>query len=311
MARIHFIVNPQRPSIGLRWPLEENRIASVTKDFRVHITRGRLHAEILARQAVEEGCELLVSVGGDSTLSEIANGLYRSSLGGHPTPLLTLHPELHAGDAAKSIPLRKSFVDFLKSYLSGEASTEAIDLVEIHYTGNYGQRVRRVFLNCAGFGFSSLLINLLSQDYRYARTRWNFMRMIARRVPFYKHPTISMKVDGSEVLHQTAVLTGLIHNGRYGAHGIDLSSPSSPFDGVLESSVIMKTFGYRYILGIFPLFAGLLPRTSFVRRFSGKEFEILPGDQFQQKVRVDFDGDCWGYLPARMKILPQALRLVR
>ena len=103
MARIHFIVNPLRPSIGLRWPYEEQKIQSLTKDFKVHITRGRLHGEILARQAIDEGAELIVSVAGHSTLSEIANGLYRSSLAGLKVPLLAVHSELHAGDMIRSL----------------------------------------------------------------------------------------------------------------------------------------------------------------------------------------------------------------
>lgn len=310
MPKIHFIVNPQRPSIGLRWPYEEQKIENLTKDFRVHLTRGRMHSEILVRTAIEDGCELIVSVGGDSTLSEIANGLYRASLGGGKVPLLAIHPELHAGDTMRSLPLRKSFQEFLLAYLRSEAVIDSMDLGEVEFSGDYGQKVRRVFVNCAGFGFTAQIVDILSRDFRYSRTKWNFLRMIARMVPFYKHPTLTIRADGREIFHQVPMLTGLIHNGRYAAHGLDLSPDSSAFDGRFELTLIRKTFGYRYLLGIFPLFAGLLSRSSFVKRMSAQEIQIDHHHPIR-KVRVDFDGDCWGFLPAKIKILEKALKIAR
>jgi len=310
MSKIHFIVNPQRQSIGLRWPYEEQKIRNLTNDFQVHIVRGRYHAEILARQAMEEGAELIVSVGGDSTLSEIANGLYRASLGGKKVPLLTLYPELHAGDTIRSLPLRANFAEFLADYLRGEALRDSLDLGEIEFTGDYGQRIRRVFVNCAGFGFSSTIVERLSHNFRYARTKWNFIRLIARLVPFYKHPIVNVSVDGQKQYMSQPMLTGLIHNGRYAAHGLDLSEQSSLFDGKFEMSFILKTFSYRYLLGIFPLFAGLLHKASFVKRIQGREVEIGPAVP-QRKIRVDFDGDCWGFLPLKVRVLEKALSVVR
>lgn len=310
MAKIHFIVNPQRQSIGLRWPYEEQKIRNITNDFQVHIIRGRYHAEILARQAMEEGAELIVSVGGDSTLSEIANGLYRAALGGRKIPLLTFYPGLHAGDTIRSLPLRASFEEFLSDYLRGEALKDSLDLGEIEFTGDYGQRIRRVFVNCAGFGFSSTIVDRLSQNYRYARTRWNFIRMIARLVPFYKHAIVSVSLDGKKIYPSQPMLTGLIHNGRYAAHGLDVSQNSSLFDGKLEMSFVLKTFSYRYLLGIFPLFAGLFSKGSFVKKFEGREVEISPSVP-QKKIRVDFDGDCWGFLPLKVRVLEKTLSVVR
>lgn len=310
MARIHFIVNPLRQSIGLRWPYEEQKIESLTKDFKVHIIRGRLHAEILARQAMEEGAELIVSVGGDSTFSEIANGIYRASLGGQRVPKVTLYPELHAGDTVKSLQLRKSFLDFLNDFLKGEAINDSMDIGEIEFTGDYGQRIRRVFVNCAGFGFSAVLVDRLSQDYRTKRNQWNFLKLLARLVPFYKHPVVDVRMDGRDFLKSQPTLTGLIHNGRYAAYGLDLSASSSLFDGKLEVSIIRKTFGYRYLLGIFPLFAGLLHKASFVSKSSCREIEVSSSIS-GRRVRVDFDGDTWGYLPLRIRVLERSLALLR
>ncbi|MDB5036892.1 MAG: hypothetical protein JWQ35_420 [Bacteriovoracaceae bacterium] len=310
MARIHFIVNPLRPSIGLRWPYEEKMIESMTRDFQVHITRGRLHSEILTRTAMEAGAELIVCAGGDSTLSEIVNGLYRAGQGGGPVPKLALYAGLQQGDTVKGLRMRKTFLEFLTAYLAGEAIEEKIDVGEARFTGDYGQQVRRLFVNCAGFGFSSVIVDKLSRDYRISRTKFNFFRSIISLAPLYRHPEVDIFVDGQKVYSNEDVLLGLIHNGNYGAYGLLLSPRSSFSDGILEYTIISKTFAYKYLLGIFPLFAGKLRTASFVKQASCKEIKIV-SEQTQKKVRIDFDGDCWGFLPAEFRVLEKAITVVR
>ncbi|MBN8555539.1 MAG: hypothetical protein J0L93_08855 [Deltaproteobacteria bacterium] len=310
MAKIHFIVNPQRPSIGLRWPYEEKKIEALTQDFKVHITRGRLHAEILCRKAVEEGAKLIVSVGGDSTLSEVINGLYRASLGGRPIPALTFYPELKQGDFVRSIQLRNSFTEFLEAFLSNSAIEESIDLGEVEFTGDYGQKVRRFFVNCAGIGFSSVIVGKLASNYKIKRSKWNYLKMMSRVLPFYRHPEVDIFIDDQKVFSQQEILTALIHNGKTAAHGIELSPDSEINDGKLEVTVIEKVMTYRYLFGLLPVLAGKLQSLRFVHHQSGKSIRAVPS-QKSKKVRLDWDGDIWGFLPAEFRILERGLKLVR
>lgn len=310
MALIHFIVNPLRPSIGLRWPYEEQKVRQLTSDFKVHITRGHLHAEILTRTAIEAGAKLIVCAGGDSTLSEIINGLHRASLGNENIPKLAIYAGLQQGDFVKSLNLRRDFIEFLKAYLNNEAIEEKIDVGEARYSGDFGQQVRRLFINCAGFGFSSVLVDRLSKDYRISRTKFNFFKTILKQVPFYRHPAVDIVIDGKPGFSKEEVLTGLIHNGNYGAYGLLLSPRSSISDGLLEFTLISKSFTYKYLLGIFPLFSGRLRQSSFVTQASCKEFKVLPLTS-HRKVRIDFDGDCWGFLPAEFRILEKVITVLR
>lgn len=310
MARIHFIVNPLRPSIGLRWPYEEKKIEEVTRDFRVHLSRGRFHAETLTEQAIAERAELIVAVGGDSTLSEIANGLTRIKRSGRSIPKLALYPGLQQGDFVKSLELKGHFTDFLRAYLSGQAVEESIDIGEVDFTGDHGQKIRRIFINCAGFGFSAIVANKLSQNHKLKRTRWNYINLIAKSLPLYRHPVISIELDGKPYVSEEEVLTGLIHNGKTAARGLAFSAQSDLRDGKFEFTLIRKTFTYRYFFGILALFAKGLQTNSFVSQTQCKKVKVLPS-RSQRKVRMDFDGDAWGDLPAEFRVLEKALVLVR
>lgn len=74
------IVNPQanKGNCVRRWPeikaeLEKNTGPLSPTD--IVMTNARNHASELARQAVADGCERIISVGGDGTLNEVLNGL--------------------------------------------------------------------------------------------------------------------------------------------------------------------------------------------------------------------------------------------
>ncbi len=309
MSQIHFIVNPFRPSIGLRWPYEENKIEALTKDFVVHLSRGKMHSEILTRQAIEDGAKLLVCVGGDSTLSEIVNGLYRASRGNREVPKLTFYPGLQQGDAVRSFDLRSHFVDYLEAYFANQAIDEKVDLGEIEFTGEFGQKMRRVFLNSAGFGFSAALAQKLSGNYKIKRNQFGFLRLLLRHVPFFPHPSVEISIDHG-VPFTEDILTGLVHNGRFLGRGIEVSPLSKTNDGVFEFNLVLKTYGYRYILGSVALYSGKMRKASFVRHFSCKHLSLKPA-LTGKKIRLDFDGDAWGFLPAQISVREGALLISR
>lgn len=309
MAKIHFIVNPRRPSIGLRWPYEERKVRAFTNDFVTHITRGRSHAELLTRDAIAQGAKLIVCVGGDSTLCEIVNELDRASRGGFEVPALTLHPALQKGDAVKSIALRDNFSDFILSFLEDRATEQLLDLGEVEFTGDYGQKIRRLFLNAAGFGFSSTLVSKMSQDPYASRSNWGFLRLLFRLAPFYRHPEITLVIDGQKILSKKNILTGLVHNGRYGGRGLHLSPDATFGDGQLEYTVILKTLAFRYLWIALQILYSELKTSKYVLRGKFKEMIVTP-TRPHRRIQVDFDGDVWGYLPAKFKIMEKYLRFL-
>ncbi len=293
----------------MRWPFEERAVREITPNYRVHFTRGRLHAEILTREALSAGAKLIVCVGGDSTLCEIANELLRSARLGHDVPALTLHPQLQRGDAIRSLALRESFKDFLTAFLRGEAREEYLDLGECEFTGDYGQKIRRRFVNAAGFGFSSLVVDRLSRDPWLSRSRFGFLRLVLRLAPFYRPPHVDIWVDGEKRFERTAMITGLIHNGKYGARGIKLSEKATFSDGKLEFTFFMRAFPLRYFTALGALLTGRLRPSSSVHQGSFKEMLVQPSHG-HRRIPVDFDGDVWGYLPSRFRIVEKALKIV-
>lgn len=309
MALVHFIVNPATPGIGGRWPHEEQQIKEITTDFESHIVRGRLHAEHLTKLAIREGAKLIVCVGDDKTLGEVVNGLCQSPP--ELRPALTIHANLQRGDTVRSLSLRDSFIDFLKEFLDGRTQPLKLDLGEVEFTGEYGQPLKRFFLNGAGFGFSSTFIQQLERSQkRFDQTKLGFIRTLLRILPFYRFTTLDIEIDEERKL-RSDTFCGLVHNGRYAANGLALSPRSEFSDRKFEFTLIKRTYRYKYIAGLLKLLRGDIVDLAFVDRFEFNDSVIITPTRNVKHTRIDFDGSCWGFLPATFRRIDHPLAFLR
>jgi len=306
MAKIHFIINPKETSIGDRWPYEQKKIESITRDFEVHLVRGRNHAEALTLSAANQRAELVICAGGDSTINEITNGLFRL---GNRAPALSVHPQFQRGSFAKSLNWEKSFNDFLQKFLNKAAEEVWVDLGKAEFTGEYGQKIERVFLNSFGFGFSSYLLHKLRKQNLGNFSRLDYLRNLVNSLPFYRAHHVQLEIDGQTVAPQTCLL-GIIQNSSFFRDGFKVSPESKINDGELEWIEVKKATWPKYMLGAIPFATGRSKSLKFVTQRKLKKIKI---DALHKNrlIRVDFDGESRGFLPAHVALLPQKLRILK
>ncbi len=72
------IVNPEsnKGRTRKRWGEIRDGLRSFIREFKFEFTEKPLHATEIARQAIKDGTELVIGVGGDGTMNEIANGFF-------------------------------------------------------------------------------------------------------------------------------------------------------------------------------------------------------------------------------------------
>jgi len=306
MSLIHFIVDPLGEKIGKKWPLEEPKIEAITKDFCVHLVRGRGHAESLATQALAQGAKLIVCVGGDSTLSEIANALLANTV---TQVTVATYPGLHTGNFIKCCPSASEFEKSLKDFLAGKANTQSIDMGKISFRGEFGQKLSRYFINYASFGFSSFLLHKTRKMSSENIKRSRFWRFLFQSLPFYKIPAYRIQLDEEEIQHHF-VLTGFINNSPYAMRNLRTSAQSQLSDGKIEFTEFKKTALYRYFVNAVQIYAGQFEKLSFVNTSSCEKIKIEPVLS-SRTTRVDFDGECRGYLPADFSVVKGALKVLQ
>lgn len=84
--RLLLVVNSFASAVTPRVSEEVRRILAAEHDVAMVETEGRGHAVELAQGAAADGCDVVVTLGGDGTLNEAANGLAHSATALTPLP---------------------------------------------------------------------------------------------------------------------------------------------------------------------------------------------------------------------------------
>jgi diacylglycerol kinase (ATP) len=147
--KIQFIVNPaanhgrsQQVAAGLR-------SLTAGQEAVWHETERAGHAVVLARQAGEQGCDLVVACGGDGTVHEVVNGLMQVPK--EKRPALGIIPLGSGNDFAHILGLPSDPVEALRSALDGQPHALDIGLA----CDQDGRR--EYFDNTLGIGFDAVV----------------------------------------------------------------------------------------------------------------------------------------------------------
>jgi diacylglycerol kinase (ATP) len=254
-----FIINPcsgrnrRRP-----WLVRAIRdfVSARSLDAGVAVTEGPRHATELARTAVQRGCAIVVAVGGDGTMNEVAQALTNT-----PTAL-ALVPCGSGNGLALHLGLSRTLFGALQ-LLDGTTAggIAAID------TGAVDDRP---FFNAMGFGFD-------------AEVSRRFNGLTRRGLPAYVRATIGVLrsvrserctiVAGSRRETLETVLVAVANSDQYG-NNARIAPGARVNDGELDLIAVRPT-GVWGLAGLVPrLFLGTIDRSAHVMRLRGSCFTI-------------------------------------
>ena len=153
------VINPKSGKRAFRkqrlylWRLLKNRRQPIV--YRV--TKYANHAIELGRELVEEkGCDQILVLGGDGTLSEVINGIMRADLTPEQRKKIQfgLMPRGTGNDFARHWGLNKDFKRSLDIFFQGNC--KPIDVGCVTYWRNNIEH-HRYFINSLGFGFEPMV----------------------------------------------------------------------------------------------------------------------------------------------------------
>jgi YegS/Rv2252/BmrU family lipid kinase len=287
------IVNPQsrRGQSGRDWPGAAAALRAHFGAFECRFTEAAGHASKIAREEADRGRALLLTFGGDGTISETARGILDS---GMPAELGIL-PHGTGGDLARSLAVPARLADAARALRQG-VSVE-IDVGRVVF----GDGTEKSFVNSASFGLSAEVAHRAHRDggsYAFETIRAAFR---------FEHPEVVISADGGarRRLHITTVS---LHNGRYFGGGMNMAPEAKITDGRLDVVVVKKIAFWKLARKGPLLYFGAhlgLPEVEHGKLVS---LEARPTRE-DVRVRVELDGEPDDFLPARFEIRPRALRV--
>jgi len=301
LARMKVIVNPVAGAgkTAKKWPQIMSLLKSLGLDFEYDLTEAPRHAIELAKSAVEEGYEMVVSVGGDGTINEVVNGLYNTNGFGDVT--LGIINTGTGADYIRTLGVPRGYKDACRCLLSPRRRT--VDLGVVEYA-NDGHVEKRLFVNFAGLGFDAEIVRATTQQFKILGDMASYLVGLLNTLIFYENRDIFIIVDGE--LGERRVCTVLMNNGRYGGGGMFAAPDADLADGLFDVLIVGDLTKPDLLWSLPRIYKGTHLTHPKVTMKRAREVEI----RSTHRMAVQADGELLGEGPAHFNILPAALTIV-
>ena len=307
-SRTRAIVNPH--SMGDRtatnWPNMLSRLTAALGTVDFVFTDAPMAAKHLTRQALKDGVDQIIAVGGDGTVNEVVNGFFEKGEPINPDAVLAILPSGTGGDLRRTLTLPDTREAQIERIARGEI--RRIDLGKVTYRDDAtGEQVVRYFDNIASFGLSGLadrIVNGLKYSKRLGGKfafQWGMIKALAS----YRRQPVRLRVD--EAFDQVVnVTTTAVCNGRYFGGGMHMAPNALPDDGLFDVIIVADVGPIELLTKSRSIYSGNHLRYNKVTALRGRKITATPV-RGAGPVLLDIDGEAPGRLPATFEILPRAL----
>jgi YegS/Rv2252/BmrU family lipid kinase len=246
----------------------------------------------------------VIALGGDGTISEVADGLLDGS-NGSPGTLMGIIPRGTGGDLRRTLELPQDIGAAARRISDGKV--QSIDAGRVTFTGPDGAPLVRHFVNVASFGFSSDVATRANRSSKRLGAKAAFLGATIKSLTSYENTEIALSVDGGERRRLT-VLLGAVGNGRFFGGGMKICPEAQLDDGLLDLVTVGDLGRFEVLTKIHRIFAGTHLTIPEVQATRARTVEVWPADA-AARIPLEIDGETPGYLPARFQVLPGALKL--
>ena len=264
----------------------------------------------LARAAVTNGAEVVVAVGGDGTIHEVANGFFDGERAVRPEAALGVLPFGTGGDFRKTIKVPRQLEDAGRVLARGRRQTIDVGSLSYRKGGARGAPERRLFVNIASFGIGGLVDQIVNTSSKMFGGRVSFLMGTARAALRYKNQRVRMVFDGDEEQFVEATINNVaVANGQYFGGGMHIAPEAQLDDGQFDVVTLGDLSPMDFLRDGHRVYRGAHMGMSKVSFRRAKKVEARPVDA-NEDVLLDVDGEAPGALPATFTVLPRAIDLI-
>ena len=301
--KVKIILNPMA-DMGNAWRVARD-LRSITEqhggvDWSGTVYPG--HAIELAKQASEQGYDMVIAMGGDGTVHEIVNGLMKTPE--DKRPLLGVVPVGSGNDFAHGINASRTPTQALNRALDGEASTVDLCLM----TDEHGRR--EYFDNTLGIGFGAV-VTIRSHRLPILRGFLMYLTAVLQTI-ILDHNPIHMQIETDSEKWEQGVIYLVLCNGPREGGGFLIAPDAKIDDGILDFAMIQDVSRPMMFRIVPEVMKGTHGRFKQVRMGKCKKFALSANRPLY--IHADgeiFTGPGTDLRKVSFEILPNALKVVR
>lgn len=230
--KIKLILNPMA-DMGHAWNVARD-LRPITNEYDGKVDwSGTVypgHAIELAKQAGEDGYDLVVALGGDGTVHEVVNGLMQVEAGQRPA--MGIVPIGSGNDFAYANKIPLSANQAMSLALHGE--TQPVDLGLMT-----DEKGRREYIdNTLGIGFDTV-VTIRSHKLPIVRGFLMYLTAVLQTI-ISNSAAVKMKIESNGRTWEKEIFMLVLANGPREGGGFIMTPNSKPDDGVLEYMIADK-----------------------------------------------------------------------
>lgn len=300
MPKTHakIIINPTAGanSTYRMWPHIQSLLRHDGLSFDFQYTEGTGHAISLAREATNDGYRLLVAIGGDGTINEVANGLLSAS--GCLSTVLGIVSTGTGNDFIRSMGIPRDYISACKCLVARRQTL--IDAGKVQYYRN-GKREERYFINSAGVGFDAEVNDAANHLPKQMGHTIPFVLGLLKTLPAYKNKDVTLNIDGQP--ESKRVLSIVVSNGAYFGGGMKIAPDARLTDHQMDV-ISIGNVSKAELLKVFPrVYKGT--HISHPKVNVKKACQVMV--ESASRLLLQADGEMLGEGPATFQIIPAAL----
>lgn len=255
-------------------------------EFDFELTKAPGDAADIARTAAERGWKVVVSLGGDGTISEVISGLVgtESALG--------IIPCGKGNDIARSLGVPTDTEQAVNTLLTGEK--RRIDV---------GSEKDQVFANIAGVGFSAEVTSQ-ANNMRSLKGSLAFLAATYKTLSRLKARQVRIELD-NEVI-ETKVVSVTVSNMKYAGGGMVFAPDAVADDGLFDVCIVSEIGRVSLALTFPQMYKDAGPKHPALSRYRSSSVRIFTENPMEKM----FDGNINGETPLEAKILAKATEVL-
>lgn len=307
--RTRAIVNPRSAGhrTASRWPSVAARIEAELGPVETVFTDAPASATRLTREALHDGVEQIVAVGGDGTINEVVNGFFDGDVAINRDAVLAIAVLGTGGDFRKTLGIGADVDDFVQRIAAGRVRT--VDVGHLEFVDHQGHPASRYFGNIASFGLSGEVVAAVNRARFTKKVSGKFAFQWASFTSLLRHRNAPIRITiDDEPQDDRNVTIAAVCNGQYFGGGMRVAPDASPDDGLFDV-VTLRDLG---ILD-FMRYSSLIYRGEHIRldQVTVKRGRRVTAEPIRadDEILLDVDGEGPGRLPATFDLRPQALKI--
>ncbi len=269
-------------------------------DFDLQRTEKRWHAAEIAEEAVSNGFNTVVAVGGDGTTNEVINGLMAASNNGHTGGTLALLATGSGSDFTFNVGMPADLQEACQRIANGR--TKVVDLGKL----TLDNQPPRYFDNQLGIGFDGV-VTVEARKFKYLRGMALYLPVVLKSIFVSNKATrVSLDYDGEKIELSTIQIS--IANGAREGGGFFMT-PGAKIDDGLFDICIVEDVGKLAMLKLVPHFMkGTHVTQKGTRMLQAQKIVVHSDDN----LIAHFDGEllCIDGHRIECEMIPNCLRVI-